>query len=65
MNHENENENAGADWIEDLNNDLDSSYGEVEFVEIESSSLTWDEETVRDAHRSVSLRARRASGGVF
>ena len=36
-----------------------------DFTEVESSALTWDEETVRESHRDVALRARRASGGLF
>jgi hypothetical protein len=38
------------------------TFGGEEWAEVESSSLTWDEETVRDSHREISLRARRASG---
>jgi hypothetical protein len=30
--------------------------------EVDSSALTWDEETVRETHRQISLRSRRASG---
>jgi len=29
--------------------------------ELESSSLTWDDEVVREAHRIVSIRALRAA----
>jgi hypothetical protein len=36
-----------------------------DFTEVESSALTWDEETVRESHRDVALRARRASGRLF
>jgi hypothetical protein len=33
-----------------------------DLAEIDSSALTWDEETVRETHREISLRSRRASG---
>ena len=33
-----------------------------DFSEVDSSALTWDEETVRETHREISLRARRSFG---
>lgn len=34
---------------------------DVDWREPESSSLTWDEETVRVLHREIAFRARRVS----
>lgn len=53
-------ENVADEWTR---NDDEAIYPETEdFSEIDSSALTWDEETVRESHREISLRSRRASG---
>ena len=51
-------EDLGAEWIE---ND-ESMPAEESLLEPESSAPTWDDEMVRDSHREISLRARRAWG---
>jgi len=48
------------EWIAD--DDL-AEYPEAgDFPEEDSSALTWDEETVREAHREIALRSTRMSG---
>ena len=51
-----------ADWILDVENaEADEFVPAADWNEVESSSLTWDEETVRELHREIAVRARRAS----
>lgn len=46
-----------AEWTEtDAEDDV-----EQDWFEPESSSLTWDEEIVRETHREIAFRARKAS----
>lgn len=52
-----------AEWIRDFDAAFadDADYGSEDWSRPESSSLTWDEETVRDSHREIAYKARRAS----
>lgn len=52
--------NQNFDEIADEEFEFDEP-AEAELPEIESSALTWDEETVRETHREIALRSRRAS----
>ena len=53
-------EDVADEWTR---TDDQAIYPETEdFSEVDSSALTWDEETVRESHREISLRSRRASG---
>jgi hypothetical protein len=48
------------EWI---GTDDEADYPDAEQdPEVDSSALTWDEETVRESHRDVARRSRRASG---
>ncbi|MBV8881044.1 MAG: hypothetical protein JO332_13835 [Planctomycetaceae bacterium] len=52
-----------SDWILDAvapEGDLDF-IPDVDWSEPEWPSLTWDEETARNAHREIAYRARKAS----
>jgi hypothetical protein len=54
---------SAADWTQDLNDaDLETQDSSQEdWNQEEFSSLTWDEETIRETHREIALRASRAS----
>jgi len=58
----NTNHEFDADWILEVDNaGADDFVPGDDWSEAESSSLTWDEETVRELHREISWKARRAS----
>lgn len=54
MNHEDD--GMDAEWMDDDG---------ATFAEVEFSSLTWDDETVRETHREIEIRARRAASRLF
>jgi hypothetical protein len=67
MNRENAmnqiNDEYAAEWIQDADAaEAEAGYGETQdWSEPESSSLTWDDEIVRETHREIAYRARKAS----